>query len=535
MMIYVKNPIHNSTKMKNPASYLLAAIAVVFLASCGNAPKNADVADTIAAEPEPEVFADSALPSVEKINYEITVADNADDGRLSSLKSLYDGQRGWFTFRGNTLRNADFGGKVKGVPSRVVVDWKFVTSFDNSKTSMGTWGGGTGWTGQPLYIHWNDSEIQALKKTSPALTENFGEEEIIVSSLCGRVYFINFKNGKETRSYIDVTNPIKGTCSLDPTLNGNLYVGQGIPKVPPMGQIAIDLNTHQRTFFSGADRKAQRGWGAFDSSPVAVGGYLFWPGENGTIYKYKVEKGTISLHSTLRYRCNGAAPGVENSLCVYNNYGWFGDNAGNIICIELNTLKPIWHYNNHDDIDGSIVCEVVDGKPYLYTGCEVDKQGNSGTCYFVKLDGLTGQPVWERQMPCRKLNIGGKHFDGGLYCTPLLGKGNCSDLIFANICQTNNSSNAQFTAFNKRTGEIVYQTALNAFAWSSPVGFLNEQNSYYIFTGDSSGNAYLIDGKTGKMLFKEHMVNNFESSPVVVGNHLVVGSRGQEIYRFSIE
>ncbi|MBP5628260.1 MAG: dehydrogenase, partial [Bacteroidaceae bacterium] len=57
----------------------------------------------------------------------------------------------------------------------------------------------------------------------------------------------------------------------------------------------------------------------------------------------------------------------------------------------------------------------------------------------------------------------------------------------------------------------------------------------FIFTGDSSGNAYLIEGKTGNVLFREHMVNNFESSPVVVGNHFVVGSRGSEIYRFSLE
>ena len=131
--------------------------------------------------------------------------------------------------------------------------------------------------------------------------------------------------------------------------------------------------------------------------------------------------------------------------------------------------------------------------------------------------------------------MGGKHFDGGLYCTPLPGKGDCRDLLFANICQRDNSSNAEFTAFSKETGEIVYRTALKAFAWSSPVAFLNEKGQTFIFTGDSSGNAYLIEGKTGRIIFTEHMVNNFESSPVVVDNHLVVGSRGTEIYRFSIQ
>lgn len=516
-------------------SILTMAAGLAVMASCGGkvAPGGASDSDTVVVDET--LLPDTVFASAARVDYDILVVDKEDDGRLSSVQNLYDGKNGWFTFRGNPLRNADFGGKVKGTPSRVVVDWKFTTPFDASHTSMGTWGGGTGWTGQPLYAHWTPEQMSYWRKTSPALTDNFADQEIIVSSLCGKVFFLNFETGQESRQRIDVTNPIKGTCSLDPTMNGNLYVGQGIPKVDPMGQIAISLKTHTRTFFSGRDSRAQRSWGAFDSSPVAVGGYLFWPGENGIIYKYKVRDTTLTLHSSLRYRCGGAAPGVENSICIYKNYGWFGDNSGNIICIELNSLKPVWHYNNHDDIDGTIVCEVENGVPYIYSGCEVDKQGNTGICHMVKLNGLNGELVWEQQIPCKKLNMGGKHFDGGLYCTPLMGKGDCADLMFANICQRNMSGNADFTAFNKKTGEVVYRTALNTFAWSSPVAFYNEKNQMYIFTGDSSGNAYLIEGKTGRILFKEHMVNNFESSPVVVGNSLVVGSRGQEIYRFSIE
>lgn len=493
----------------------LLCAAAVLLAGCGKKTTISEKADSTTVEETVLQFPDTVLPSVSAVSYKIEVVDTTASGTLTSLDNLYDDTEGWFTFRGNPLRNADYGGTVKGNPTRIVKDWQFNTEFDNTKTSMGTWGGGTGWTGQPLYLR--------------------SSEEIVVASLCGKVYFLHFNDGTKSREVIDVTNPIKGTCSLEPTQRNLLFVGQGIPKVPPMGQIAIDLRQHKRVFFSGADRKAQRSWGAFDSSPVVVGGFLFWPGENGTIYKYKVLDNNLALHTALRYRCGGAAPGVENSLCVYSNYGWFGDNNGNIICINLNTMRPVWHYNNHDDIDGSIVCEVTDGVPYLYSGCEVDKQGNNGICHFVKLNGLTGQLIWEQQIPCRKLNIGGKHFDGGLYCTPLLGKGDCEDLLFANICQRGNSSNAEFTAFNKKTGEIVYRTPLNTFAWSSPVAFYNEKGQAFIFTGDSSGNAYLIEGKTGNVLFREHMVNNFESSPVVVGNHFVVGSRGSEIYRFSVE
>ena len=494
---------------------LFFAAFVTLIASCGQRAEKAENDDSIVEIQEPQMLPDTMLPSASTVSYSIEVTDTSMSGELASIRSLYDGGDGWFTFRANTLRNADFGGKVTGSPTKVVKDWQFDTYFDATKTSMGTWGGGTGWTGQPLYLRQSD--------------------EIIVASLCGRVYFLNFQDGTESRPYLDVINPIKGTCSLEPVKRNLLFVGHGIPKVPPMSQLVFDLRKHSRTFASGADHKAGRGWGAFDSSPVVVGGFLFWPGENGTIYKYKVGDSTITLHTALRYRCHGAAPGVENSLCVYRNYGYFGDNHGNILCINLNNMKPVWHYDNHDDIDGSLVCEEVDGVPYIYGGCEVDKQGDRGICHMVKLNGLTGQLVWEQQIACRKLNLGGKHFDGGLYCTPLPGKGDCRDLLFANICQRDNSSNAEFTAFSKETGEIVYRTVLKAFAWSSPVAFLNEKGQTFIFTGDSSGNAYLIEGKTGCIIFTEHMVNNFESSPVVVDNHLVVGSRGAEIYRFSIQ
>ncbi len=517
---------------------LAVAISAALLSACGNSPKSTAAeqpTDTVAAVKELLPYPDTALVSASQIASDITVFDTTHNGRLTTLRSLYDGKQGWFTFRGNNLRNADFGGRVKGTPTKVVQDWKFITGFDTTHTQMGTWGGGTGWTGQPLYVCWTKEQADRFRHSSPALTPDFGQQEIIISSLCGKTYFLNFQTGKESRQSIDVTNPIKGTSSLDPTLSGNLYVGQGIPKTKPVCQLAIDLNTHERTFSSGADPKAWRGWAAYDSSPLAIGGFLFWPGENGTIYKYLITGNTLKLHSTLRYRCKGRSPGVENSLCAYNNYGWFGDNGGNIICFDLNTLRPIWHYDNHDDIDGSIVCEIIDDVPYLYAGCEVDRQGDTGFCHFVKLNGLTGQPVWEQKIACHKLHLGGKHFDGGLYCTPLPGKGDCKDLIFANICQRDSRGYAEFTAFNKHTGAIIYRTPLTSFAWSSPVAFYNEKGQAFIFTGDSSGYAYLIEGKTGKVIFKERMVNNFESSPVVVDNHLVVGSRGREIYRFSIE
>lgn len=487
-------------------------------------------------EVEPEPLSATPLPSASQITYEIIRHDSTVNGQLTSLRDLYKNAPGKFTFRGGPNRDADFGGTVKGRPSKIVRRWVFETDFDNKPTKMGTWGGGSGWTGQPLYVEWPDSVRRLFTREKSALTgDSVPRQEVMVGSLASRVYFLDFNTGKPTREPLDTHNPVKGTISLDPQLNGNLYVGQGVPHGAEFGRLAFNLFDHSETLFHDVDRKSWVRWQGNDSSPIVVGGYLFYPCENGSIYKYYIENGTIRLHTTLRWKAGKAAAGMENSLCVYRNYGYIGNNRGDIMCFELNTMTPIWYYDNHDDIDASIVCEVEDSIPYLYCGCEVDQQGDSGKGYFVKLNGLTGECVWENAIPCNKLNLGGKHFDGGFYSTALLGHGNCEDLIFSCVCQREGAKKAEFTAFKKQTGEVVYRVPLTTWAWSSPVAFYNENDELFVFTGDTGGNAFLIEGRTGEVLFHEHLVNNFESSPVVVGNEMVVGSRGQEIHKFAVE
>ena len=478
------------------------------------------------------------LASAADLDYEIVVVDSTVSGQLDDYDDLYLTVPGHFCFRNNLGRQADFGGTVKGTPRKIVKLWEYVTGTDYTQTVVGAFGGGTGWTGQPVYVEWPDSLMARFKQTpAAALTPDFGKREVMVGSLCGDLCFINFDTGKASREPLPVGNPIKGSISLDPRLNGNVYVGQGVPAHPPIGHLGLNLFTRQQLYFSGVDKEAWRGWGGNDASPIMVGGFAFFLSENGTVYKYNVHGDKMTLHSLLRYRPKGehGAAGMENSMCVYKNYGIFGDNKGHVVCIDLNTLQPIWHYDNHDDIDGTIVLEVTGGKPYVYCGCEVDQQGTTGICHFVKLDALTGRLVWEQPIECKKLGTAKKHFDGGLYCTPLLGHGDCEGLIFASITQREGSSKAELTAFDTKTGQVRYRTQLNYFAWSSPVAFYNEKNELFIVVGDSHGELYLLRGKTGQILYSERLGDNFESSPVVAGNQFVVGSRGTKILKFEVQ
>ena len=475
---------------------------------------------------------DTSFQSAEHIVYRVECQDS-DNHELKYYDDLYQQSPNVMTFRRNLLRNADFGGRVSGTPSDIEIAWTFETAFDTTHTRFGQWGGGTGWTGQPLYMHWTDEEQSLLRQQVPTLTADFAEEEIMVGSLCGKAYFINFQTGQASRQPLDLHNVVKGTMSKDPELM-NLYVGQGVPKGEPLGCQAFSLLTHQRlTFFN--DTRAWRGWQAFDSSPIVAGGYLFWPGENGSLFKFERTDEGLRLVTTLRYRVRGAAPGIESSLCVYRNYGFFSDNHGNVLCVNLNTMRPVWHYDNHDDSDGTMVCRVENNTPYLYTGCEVDKQGVHGTCHVIKLNGLTGEPVWDTPIACHRVELPTKTLDGGMYASPLLGTGDCHDMLFANICRNGASdSRGELTAFSTETGEVLWTVPYGVFAWSSPVAFLNEHDELFVFTGDANGYVYLVRGRTGEVLIKKMVGFNFESSPCVVGNTAVVGARGRNIYKFVV-
>ena len=172
-------------------------------------------------------------------------------------------------------------------------------------------------------------------------------------------------------------------------------------------------------------------------------------------------------------------------MAVYANYGFTADNGGNVLGINLDTMRPVWHYSMGDDTDCTPVVEIEDGHPYIYIGSEIDRQGTGGAA-LVKLDAATGREVWRTKVNGRRFETGKKHFDGGFY------------------------------------------------AWSSPVSFTDPNGKLWVVTGDCAGNLYLIDGRTGDIKTRRNVGNNFESSPVVVGNSLVVGSRGTTIYKISV-
>jgi outer membrane protein assembly factor BamB len=164
----------------------------------------------------------------------------------------------------------------------------------------------------------------------------------------------------------------------------------------------------------------------------------------------------------------------------------------------------------------------------------VDKQGELGFSYLRKLNALTGKEVWLNKIPAQSIVFKEKTFNGGMLSTPLLGKHQAKDLLYVCISQPAKSSAGQLMAIDKQTGKVKFSTKLNAYSWSSPVGFYTNKGEPFVLIGDVVGNIYLIDGLSGEKIFAKNLGGNFEASPAVMDDQLIIGSRGNKIYKFKI-
>ena len=143
-------------------------VAVSTLACCGRktqsgeaAPDSAKVEQTVSLE---QLFLpDTSYASVKEVQYVVEQTDSIDYPLLY-LEDRYQRANGILVFRGNLLRNAQYGGKVKGTPSKVDIAWEFTTAIDTTHTKFGVWGGGSGWTGQPLYAKWTDKQMADFQR-----------------------------------------------------------------------------------------------------------------------------------------------------------------------------------------------------------------------------------------------------------------------------------------------------------------------------------------------------------------------------------
>ena len=221
-------------------------------------------------------------------------------------------------------------------------------------------------------------------------------------------------------------------------------------------------------------------------------------------------------------------------MATYANLAYFADNGGVIQCVDLNNLKSVWSINGFDDIDATLTIDIENDKPYVYCGNEVDHQGTRGVSKIKKIDGLTGEVIWEKEFECESL-IGKSAVNGGLMATNVVGKNNIDNMAIFSLARYNGFNKGGMFALNKENGEIIWEKLFDNYMWSSPVDIYDKDGNGYIIQGDSAGYLHLIDGKEGNIKSSVLLNGNIESSPAVFNNVLVVATRNGTIYGVKVK
>jgi hypothetical protein len=461
---------------------------------------------------------------------------NSYSDPLQIFPQTYSELEGILTFRGNHLRNTASYGLSNIKEKKLEEAWSFTTGTSS-------WGGGAGWTGQPAIIKW-PQKTKRIMKLEKKYLENEDFVEVIYASLDGNIHFLDLKTGAKTRTSIPVNNPIKGSLSIDPRGYPLLYVGEGIPENGSIGYNIYSLIDHSLLFrIDGLDPLALRErWGAFDSSAIInrEKDTLLVGGENGLLYNIKLhtqfdkEKRSIGVDpKILQYRYtikDNPYQGIENSVAVYKNLVFFADNGGSLQCIDLRSMRPVWALEKTDDTDASITIEVENGTPYLYTGTEVDQQGLHGYAYLRKINGLTGELLWQVKYKAQSYS----KVNGGVLATNVIGKHSISNLVIFTVARYGTFNGGLMVAIDKTSGKEIWKWVMPNYAWSSPVDVYDEDGNTYLIQCDSMGNVYLIEGETGNELSHINLGINIEASPAVFNDMIVVATRGQRIVGIKI-
>ena len=515
--------------------------------------------ETSGAPQDPAGFAPVASGNTKPSFYVKDTAVNVDGQNVSSYRSdapidfsegdNYTDVQGIVTFRGNNFRSGGAYGTANIISKKFGKDpWTVGTS--SLKAPDGNVWTGSGWVGQPLVMTW-PKEVRAhmnmydWAKSADSLTE------VIYATMGGSVYFIDLATGKKTRDDLNLGYTFKGAGALDPRGYPILYLGSGYDSTKGTSHVFIisllDCSTLYE--FGANDPFSLRNKiSFFDGSALvdAETDQLIYPGENGILYimklntKYDAAAGKLSLSPSniVKWRYNGARTtqqsywlGMEDSAVIWHGHIIMSDNGGNLMCLNLNTLKLDWVQNVLDDTNCSPVLELEDGHPYVYIstsfhgGWRAPVDGIAKIPVW-KIDAENGEIVWEHDYECYTAD----GVSGGVQGTLALGKNKLSNLIFVPVAKTPGVATGILAALDKKTGKAVWEVQTQVYSWSSPVAVYDKDGNGYLVFCNSAGYMYLMNGLTGKVLDSLDVKGHVEASPAVYNNTVVVGTRAQLIW-----
>ncbi|MCR5202967.1 MAG: PQQ-like beta-propeller repeat protein [Lachnospiraceae bacterium] len=457
----------------------------------------------------------------------------------------YTKAQGVITFRGNNFRDTPVYGVANMRRFKLQKMWEVPTG---SLTAKGRYWSGNGWTGQPLLMHWPMSVKRHMNMASWAKRDR-NLIEAIYASMDGNIYFIDINSGKQTRSPMKLGYVFKGAGALDPRGYPIMYVGSGYDSNNGTSRaFIINLLTCEVMYEYGNDDSfSLRGHlSFFDSSALvdAKTDTLIQPGENGILYLIKLNtrfnrrRGKLSIKPgrIVKWRYKGKRNnnstywlGMEDSAAIYRGYLFIADNGGNLMCLNLNTLRVRWMQDILDDSNSTPVLSVENGKLYIYISTSFHLGWRSSSTAEIpvwKIDASNGKKVWERSFTCSSVDGA----SGGVQSTIAVGKNNLDNYIYVTVGRTGGTSNGVLACIRKSNGRIKWQQK-GPYTWSSPVCVYNKAGRGKVLYARSDSKLLMVDGVTGRTNDELLLgAGNVEASPAVYNNILVVGTRGCRIY-----
>lgn len=477
-------------------------------------------------------------------------SDYTPDGIINfGYPEEYTGVQGIVTFRGNNFRDGGSFGTAD-IVKKQFSDAHWTVQEGSLQAPDGNVWTGSGWVGQPLVMTWPKAvrahmNLYDWAKSADTLTE------VVYATMDGNVYFIDLATGKKTRDDLKLGYTFKGAGALDPRGYPILYLGSGYNSTKGTSHaFIINLLDCKPMYEFGANDpfSLRSNISFFDGSPLvdAETDQLIYPGESGILYimklntKYDENAGTLSVSPShvVKWRYNGVRTtkdsfwlGMEDSAVIWRGHIIMSDNGGNLMCLDLNTLELDWVQNVLDDTNCSPVMEMENGHPYVYISTSFHagwRAPANGTAKIPvwKIDAENGEIVWQHDFSCYTED----GVSGGTQATAALGKNKLKDLVFFSVAKTPDPTTGLLVAFNKKTGEIVWQRQTQVYSWSSPVAVYDKSGNGYLVFCTSGGYMYLIDGLTGEVLDSLDVKGHVEASPVVFNGMVVVGTRSEQIW-----
>lgn len=417
---------------------------------------------------------------------------------------------------------------------------------------------GFGFGSQPIIVKWYKN-IREMMNISDNYRTTSGLKEVIVPSADGKIYFFDLDTMSATRPAITVEVPMSVTASVNPYGYPLLYVGQsaetvGNYKVNAGLRVYSLLDQKMLRFMTSLNTIAEGKTHGVNSSPIVetTSDTLIYSDANGMIYtvgmntQFDLKNGIITVNpSDVEYgyttKLQKATQGIPASVSVYGNYIYFGDLAGSLQCLDMNTMQCVWARDMGDSVLASIAIEETSEGVFLYTGTVVNKTQKSRVQSLFKINALTGETVWEYQTTA-KAKYSSKTANQGIYAglmaSPIIGQGDIDDLVIFNVnrLEVDKSHNsAVLLGLDKATGMEVWSEYLDADSVSSPVAVYNEDGTSYIVVGDEMGTLRLMDGYNGSTLYTVDLESPIQASPAVYGNRIVVGTTGGMLYFIDIK